>query len=43
MKLLQKPCFLLRLNLCEEKNIDIESIFAETMLLLAELHPNRRR
>ena len=43
MKLLQKPCFLLRLNLCEEKNIDIESIFAETMLLLAELHPNWRR
>ena len=31
------------LNLCEEKNIEIESIFAETMLLLAELHPNWRR
>ena len=35
-------CFF-RFNLYEEKNNEIESLFAETMLLLAELHPNRRR
>ena len=35
--------YFLRLNLCEEQNIEIESIFAEALLLLAELHPNRRR
>ena len=35
-------CFF-RFNLYEEKNNEIESLFAEALLLLAELHPNRRR